>query len=218
MHGDGAVAPGVVDLVPPHRLEQLPGAHHLPLPLQQGAQDGELRGGEVQRPAPQGALVGPHVHLQLPAGQNPAAPLGLGGVVPLVPPQLGLHPGHQLQGPEGLGEVVVRPQGEAGDLVRLPVPGGEHDDGIVLPLVPNAPAQLVPVHAGEHQVQDGQVQGCAPDAGQGLPGRVALAHLIALVFQVHLHQVGDLLLVVHHQNPVRHRPVLSPGSSPANRL
>ena len=89
-------------------------------------------------------------------------------VVPGVPPELGLDPGHQLQRIEGLGEVVVRPQGQPHDLVHVLHPGSEHQDGEQVRL-PDLLAQSEAVHIREHHIQDGQVKRRGGHTGQGVP-------------------------------------------------
>ena len=66
---------------------------------------------------------------------------------------IGLDPGQQLPHGEGLGDVVVGAQLQAKHLIRLLLPGGEHDDRGGPALSLQAAAHLEPVHLRQHQVQ-----------------------------------------------------------------
>ena len=135
-------------------------------------------------------------------------PGGSGVVVPGVPPQLGLHPGRQLQRVEGLCDVVVRPQGQTGDLVHILYPGGEHDDGKQV-VLPDPLAQGKAVHVGEHDVQDSQIGRILLHMGQSRGRRPEFMDGKALIGQVDLHQVGNGPLVVHHQDLLGHTGIPS---------
>ena len=155
MRGDCAVVFGVVFILP-DLVKQLLGADHLSLVLTQDLQNGELRGGQGQGPVVQSAGVG--LAIQHQAGDHQGAIARLrSGIVLLVPPQLGLDPGHQLQGLKGLGHIVVRPQGEAGDLVHALPFGRQHNNGEGMGL-PDLLAELEAVQIRQHHVQNGQIQ------------------------------------------------------------
>ena len=196
MNHHGVVAVQV--LFPPDLLEKPLGADDLPPVLAEHPQDVELNGRQEQGPLVESTLVGLPVDDQ-PGKVDDVPDVGLGLVVPGGPPELGLDPGHQLQRIEGLGHIVVGPDGQAGDLVQVLHLGGEHDHREMVPL-PDPPAEGEAVHAGHHHVQDCQVQRRFPDAGQRLPAVVELIDGVALVGQIQLHQVGDLLFVVHDQD------------------
>ena len=120
-----------------------------------------------------------------------------GGIVAQVASQLGFHPGHQFQGIEGFCEVIVRPQGQAGDLVHVLHLGREHQDGEQM-LLPDPAAQGEPVDIREHDVQNGKVQMGAGHAVQGFLSGVEFVDGEALVPEIDLHQVGNGGFVVHH--------------------
>ena len=194
VHRDGIVVLGVI-LVLPDEVEQLLGADHLALSLAQDAEDGELRGGQVQELLVQEAFVG--LHVQGKAGYLQDVILLQARVVPFVPAQLGLHPGHQLQRQEGLGYIVVRAHGKAGNLVRLLPLGRQHDDGVVVAL-PDPAADVQAACPGQHDVQDSKVWPLLFHDVHGLGPVIAFDDLVALVLQVQGHQVRNLLLVVRH--------------------
>ena len=148
VHSDGVVVLGVV-VLPPNTAEQLLRGDHLALVFAEGRQQGELGGRQGQGRAVERGLMVLHIDDQAPAGERLFP--GSFPVVAFVPPQLGFHPGHQLQGEEGLGDVVVRPQGQAVDFVQLLPFGGEHDHRVLVPF-PDAPAQLKAADFRQHHV------------------------------------------------------------------
>ena len=64
--------------------------------------------------------------------------------------------------------------------------------------------QLVPVHAGHHDVQHRQVHrvGAGQLQGGGAVGRAQ--HLVSAALQIQPHQIGDVLIVLGNQNGVCH--------------
>ena len=173
--------------LPPRRLKELLAGHHLALAAAQVPEDGELQRREGELLPKEKALVVGFGDLQAPdvvlLGDRlrPAA-----RVVAGVAAQLGLDPGHQLQGVEGLCDIVVRPQGEAGDLVHVLHLGGQHENGKEM-LLPDLLAKRESVHIGEHHVQNGQIRPLPRHAGQGLPAGAAFVDRVALILQIDLH-------------------------------
>ena len=70
------------------------------------------------------------------------------------PADVGLYPGQQLPHGEGLGDIVVRPQLQAQDLVGLLLPGGEHQNGNGRARFPDFAADVKAIHSRQHQVQE----------------------------------------------------------------
>ena len=97
--------------------------------------------------------------------------------------QLRLDPGDELQGPEGLRHIVVRAQGEPGDLVDLLILGGEHDDGKIL-VFPDFLADGKAAHVRQHHIQDGQVRRLLLQPGQGVCAIVKFVYLVGFVRQI----------------------------------
>ena len=99
---------------------------------------------------------------------------------------------------EGLGDVVVRPHLQAGDLVLQLTLGGEHDDGH-LGAFPDLFADGPAVHAGEHDVQQHQL-GLELlkflQTHQPVSRRLAVH---ALLFQIEPEQVGNIFIVLYDQ-------------------
>ena len=128
-------------------------------------------------------------------GPLPARGLALGALA-----QGGADPGQQLLDGEGLGDIVVRPQIQAGHLVHGGVPGGEQDhrQGLVLPA--DAPQHLQPVEPGQHDVQQHQL--VLPGQGHLQPGPSVkgLSGLIALIFQLQFDHAVEFFLILHDQD------------------
>ena len=200
-------------LLPPYGLKQPLGRDDLSPVLTQHPQDIELDGGKGQFLVIEPALVSASVDDQ-PVEVDDVAFRLVRPIVAGVPPELGLDPGHQLQGIEGLGDIVVCADGQSHDLVHVPHLGGEHEHRkAVLPA--DLPAQGEARHVRQHYVQNGQVQPVVPHTGQGLRRRAAGKDGKALAFQIDLHQIGNLRLVVHDQNVGVHmRSPFPPGLYP----
>ena len=190
--------------LPPHALKEPLGGDDLAPVLTEHPENVKLNGGEAQLPVVEGTLVGGPVDDQAVEVNDVPAVAGLVSlVVAGVAAQLGFDPGHQLQRVEGLGNVVVRADGEAGDLVHVLRLGGEHEYREVV-LLADFPAEGKAADVGEHHVQDGQVQSLVPHHGQRLGAGTALEHGAPLALQIDLYQIGNLRLVVHNQNPRVH--------------
>ena len=116
----------------------------------------------------------------------------------LIPGHMGLDPGHQLTGREGLGHVVVRPQAQAPDLVDIVLLGRYHEDGHVSGL-PDPSADFKAVHARQHQIQNDQVKLPAHGRLQTLVPSVLDLYLKARQLQVILFQIGDRFFIFNNQ-------------------
>ncbi len=71
--------------------------------------------------------------------------------------QMRLHPRHKLARAEGLRHIVVRSEAEAADLVNIVALGRNHKDWRILH-VSDPLADLKTVHAGQHQIQNIEVE------------------------------------------------------------
>ena len=126
------------------------------------------------------------------------------------PPQEGAQPGHQHDVGEGFRQVVVGSRVQRLRLVQLPVLGGQHENRRPVALLTQGGADLVAVHARQHDVEDDGVVGILPGhpetvgAGQCDVGREALR------LQALLEPGRKPLLVIHDQDP--HHPTSSPMS------
>ncbi len=103
------------------------------------------------------------------------APVGLARRLFAHSSQDGVDPGDQLFHAEGFGEVVVAADGEPPDPIVGGVSGGEEHDREVMSGGAELLADLEAVQIGEHDVEDGQIDGCwlamvnpsCPDGGFG---------------------------------------------------
>ena len=109
----------------------------------------------------------PDRDLRAPVSALPARALGAAA-------QIGLDPGQQFPHGEGLGDVVVRPRLQAEDLVPLLLPGGEHDDGHIVALLPQRPADRKAVQFGQHHVQQNRIRVPLPGQTQTFRAVVCL--------------------------------------------
>ena len=117
-------------------------------------------------------------------------------------------PRQQLVEFEGLGQVVVGPGIEPGHPVRRPC--RQQQDRHAVSLRAQHPADGQPVDARHHHVQHQQVERCVPD---GLERRCAVGHErdgIALEFQRPAEGLPDRPVIVGHQDPCPHGPMLAP--------
>ena len=112
---------------------------------------------------------------------------------------VGLDPGHQLPHGEGLGDVVVRPDLQALDLVRLLLPGGEDDDGHAAALLPENAAHIKADHLRQHHVQQHDVRVLLQGHGEPRLPVVGGEDGIALLLQVKADDIHNALLVLHDQ-------------------
>ena len=110
-----------------------------------------------------------------------------------------MHAGKKLADAKRLGQVVVAAQLEPDDLVKLGVAGGKEQHRHVA-LGADAPAYLVAVDAGEHDVEDDQVVFLAECHLDGGVARIGDVHLVAFFGEVVAHEVRDRRLVVDYQN------------------
>jgi len=121
-------------------------------------------------------------------------------------PQHGLDAGLQFPGGKRLGDVVVGPGFQPGDLVVFLAPGGEHDDGHILgPLVgPQLAGKLHPGHAGQHPVQQHHVRQHFPHLAFRFFRIIGPQNLMAGVLQVGGNQFLDGGFVFDYEDVGRH--------------
>ena len=117
---------------------------------------------------------------------------------PLIAGQVGLHPGHQLAGAEGLCHIVVRSQSQSPYLVNVILLGRDHDDGRIF-AVPHLAADLKAVHPGQHQVQDEKVEILVQGLLQSRLPVIGHFHFKSAQLQIVLLQIRNGLFVFHDQ-------------------
>ena len=107
---------------------------------------------------------------------------------------------------EGLGDVVVGADLEPGDLVGLAAFRGQHDDRHLAARAQLA-ADFDPVEAGQHQVEDDEVEAALFEALQGFAAVEGGGDVVAVLAQGIAEQRLNRLLVVDEENagrPVSH--------------
>ena len=123
--------------------------------------------------------------------------LGRGAAVD--PAQHRLHPGDQLGGGERLGEVVVAAELEAEHAVDLAVARGEEDHRDLRRLA-QTPAHLEPVDVGQADVEHDQAGMVGADRLEPRFARRRLEDAVAVAGEVEVDEVGDVGLVVDHDD------------------
>ena len=116
-----------------------------------------------------------------------------------VPLEMGLDPGHQFPGAEGLDDVVIGSQTQTPDFVHVLLSGGYQQDGDV-PLFPDLPADLESVHPRQHNVQEHQVHFFIQGrlfSGQAVSGN---GHRKSVGFQIIPFQFGNIQVIFHDQD------------------
>ena len=158
-----------------------------------------LDGGESHRLPVHRHPLGPVIHGDGPHGEQAGALVRAPQAG--ISPQLGLHPGHHLQGVEGLGDIVVRPDVQAQDLVRVLALGGEEDNGHVAPL-PQLGGGPDAVQLGHHHVHQDEMDLVLLHSPDGLPAVIGLQGAIALAGEIDVQGGDDVLVVVADQNGI----------------
>ncbi len=122
--------------------------------------------------------------------------------VPASPAQQALHPRQQLVELEGLREVVVGALLDPPHHVARVVLCGEDQDRHVVPRRAGAPSDLEPAHLRQHQVEDHQVERPVRirELRDGLAAVVGDHDLVALGLEVEAEPVGDVGVVLHHED------------------
>ncbi len=112
-----------------------------------------------------------------------------------------LHAGEEHPGAEGLGHVIVGAELQARHDVGLLALGREHDDGDALRRLVGLehPADLEPVEAGQHQVEDDEI---GPVGAGGLDGLLAGADrydIVAVLREIVPDKLEDILFIIDDQ-------------------
>jgi hypothetical protein len=156
-------------------------------------QQGELPGGEGDLDLAPPAAVGGGVEAQV-ADLEDRRPL------PPAPAQQRPDAGHEHDVGEGLRQEVVGPGVEGLGLVELAVLGREHDDRRPVAALPERGADLVAVHARQHDVEDDGVVVALVGPLQPVRAVVGDVDREALRLQPPLDATGEVPLVFDHQD------------------
>ncbi|MNZ84398.1 hypothetical protein D3C78_1031530 [compost metagenome] len=107
---------------------------------------------------------------------------------------------HQLIGVERLGQVIVGAQLQALDTAQFVALGGEHDDRNLVVRATQAAAGGQAVFAGQHQVEDDQVEHFARQQAIHLLSVRYGAGAVALADEKTLQQAAEPRIVVNDKN------------------
>ena len=119
-------------------------------------------------------------------------------------PQHAFHPGHELGGGKRLDDVVIRAHFKALDPIKDLALGRQHDDGHLAGL-PDLGADRPAIHHRQHDVQQDQVRFLLLELLQCFAAVPSDADIKAFLYQIHVDQVGDILIVFYNQNVASHR-------------
>ena len=119
---------------------------------------------------------------------------------PLGPAEGGPDAGQQLRHAEGLDHIVVRPHVQRPHLFRLPVPGGDDDDGHLPGQAPELGQNLQAVHVGQTQVQQHQIGAVGEEQGQAFLAGVGGDGAVVVGAQGPADEVADGPLVLDDKN------------------
>ena len=145
------------------------------------------------------AVAGCAVHIDGDGAERELAGVGLGA---LHAAEQRAHARHQLVRAERLRHVVVGAEFEAGDTIAFVGLRGHHDDGNRGGLVVGTKraADVEPGHAGQHQVENQQIDRVLLRVRQGLGARRHQPHRPAVPLDVARDQLPDVSIVFSDEN------------------
>ncbi len=187
-------------------LQQLAAGVHATRSGGQVAEDLELGRGQGDPP---GAALDPsplEIDDQVAMADDPPA-TGVGKVA-VRPPQEGLDAAHELAQPEGLGQVVVRPELEPDHLVDLVIAGGQHEDRHLGACRADTAEDLESIDPGQPHVQDHEVRRLVRGDLESLFAGARDRDLVALLLEGVLDPPRDGVLVLDDQDGGCHAGML----------
>ena len=111
----------------------------------------------------------------------------------------GTHAGNEHSWRKRFGDVIIRADLKASDLIHFFGEGGEHDDGNVAFAAQNF-ADFAPVNVGEHQVKDDEIWFFAAGSCQrGLTVSCG-EDAIAVLFQIITRKAGDRGFIINNED------------------
>ena len=162
------------------------------------AQDLELRCGQAE--AAVAALDAPPLEVDQQVVVADDASTGGVREIAVGAPEQRLDAAHQLAQPERLGQVVVRAELQADDLVHLLVARGQEQDGRLGSRAAQAPEHLEAVHARQADVEDHEIGRAVRRDLEALLAVARDGHLVALLLEGVLDAARDGVLVLDDQN------------------
>ncbi len=187
-----------VEIEAPGLLEQLLARQDAAARLRQGEEQVKFLGAEVEGTLAEADFAAGGVNHQVREADRRGARFH----APFAAPQNRFDARNQFARVEGLGQVIVRAEFEAEDLVNVLVAGGEHEDGRGIVTLAQALADFEAIQFGEHHVQHDQ-RGAkhAHCFERGLAIRCGL-DAKALTLQIHLRELQDGGFVVYEEDEV----------------
>ena len=185
-------------VVLPDAFEQLFPAQYDPGVLGELAQEAELRSSEGEV----GSLTahGPSVGDDLEVVDDVTVDAGIRGPHPS---QKRSDPGRELLDLEGFGHVVVGPGLEAGnDVVRVRARGDDDDRDVTV--LAQLPAELEPIHAGKHEIDERDLCRLPDEELQSFLGRGRLIDRVPLVLQREAQGTTDADVILDRQDASPH--------------
>jgi hypothetical protein len=185
--------------VAPHGIEQVHARKHLAGLAGEEVEQVEFSRREVQAPTVEGHFAGDRIDGQTVEDQAASIHLQVArhGVDPA---QQRFDPGHQFQHGKRLGQVIVGPQFQAENPVHFAGAGAGDDDRRVARHGTGAPADFQAVDAGQHQVEDQRIPTALLQQAHAFVAVGAVHHLELLIAQVQADQVGDMQIVLDHED------------------
>ena len=178
----------------PDRLDDLRAAEHVAGVPEEQLQQGELLGRELELGSVTARPLGGRIQLEVALGEDD-------GPGPVVAAAQRPQPRGQFQQAERLDEIVVRAGVEPAHPVAHAVPRGHHQHRGPDPGLPEPPAKLEPVEAGQHDIQDDRPIGILGRQPQALRAVLRDVDRVALLRQPALEEPGHPNLILDYQHP-----------------
>jgi hypothetical protein len=188
----------------PQLLQQLEAGEHGSGVRRQEIQEVELLGRQRDRPLLHADLTGPRVDLQ--AAEDQWVSVVRGPACRTT--KDGSDPGHHLSRRERLRDVVVRPDLEADDPIRLLALRREHDHRRVRAF-PDPGEDFGSVQPRQHEVEEDQVRRLCFEGLEGSLPVLRRVHGEAVSCQVAAEHLAHDGLVVHDQDASAHGPIVN---------
>ena len=165
----------------------------------QQLQDVILNGGEGYRLPIHGYQLGAVIHRDRPYTQKTRRLLS--SAQSSIPPQLALYPGDHFQGIEGLGDIVIRTDIQAQNLVVILAFRRQQNDGNIASL-PQLGSGANAIQLGHHNVHENQVNIVLLHRPQSFIAVIRLDCLISFAAQIDIQGGNDIFVIITDQNGV----------------
>ena len=105
------------------------------------------------------------------------------------------------------GEVIIRPSQEAGIPVIRQLTRRDHEDGQVIPVLPQGAGELISVHDRHHDIQHHQIHVLGVHEAERFLTVGGFRNGIAFRFQHRAHQAAGILVIIYYKD-IEHRYLL----------